>query len=41
MLSSFADTVVYWKQFVHEASVASGDISFLSQELPPESFIKV
>ena len=41
MLSRFADTVVYWKRFVREASVASGDISFLSQELPPESFIKV
>ena len=40
MLSRFADTVVYWKRFVREASVASGDISFLSQELPPESFIK-
>ena len=40
MLSRFADTVVHWKRFVREASVASGDISFLSQELPPESFIK-
>ena len=40
-LSRFADTVVYWKRFVREASVASGDISFPSQELPPESFIQV
>ena len=41
MLSRFADTIVFWKRIVNEASAVQDDIQFPSQGFFSESFIQV